>query len=119
MGGVSTAAQWVSERSPPTFLAHSLGDEDLPAVVQSDPLHAALLSHSVVSEYYRSDFGGHGCGLVEAWGAPCLVWLAAHAFAVGVDDYVYDFADPQFCGWSGNGNCSEDDPGRVAMSSRQ
>ena len=117
MGGVATAAQWVAETAgggggssgggssgsggaaphPPTFLAHSLGDEDLPAAVHSEPYHATLLAHGVDCEYYCSDFGQHGCGLVEAWGAPCVTWLAAHGFAsaTAVEDgsYLYDFAD--------------------------
>lgn len=98
MGGVHTAAEWVarptgSAPSVPTFLAHSLGDEDLPAVVHSDPYHAALLAGGVDCEYFRADFGAHGCGLVEAWGVPCVEWLAARGFAAAVDDYVYDFAD--------------------------
>ena len=62
----------------------------------SDPYHAALLSHGVDSEYCRSDFGGHGCGLVEAWGAQCVAWLAARGYATALtegEDYVYDFAD--------------------------
>jgi acetyl esterase/lipase len=87
-------AKLVTASTPPTFIAHSTGDASLRVVDHADPYWEALQLHGVDSEYVRSDFGGHGCGLVEAWGAPCLAWLAARQFAspaASVDGYVYDF----------------------------
>ena len=44
----------------------------------------------------RRCFDGHGCALVEAWGAPCMRWLVERQFAtMTADGYVYDFADGQ------------------------
>ena len=94
MGAFDTPSL-VGPGTPPTFLAHSLGDTELPAAEHSDPYHEACAATGVDVEYLREDFGGHGCGLVEAWGRPCMAWLTARGFAspaVG-NDYVYDFAD--------------------------
>ena len=87
-------AKLVTVSTPPTFVAHSTGDASLRVDDHADPYWAALQLHGVDSEYVRSDFGGHGCGLVEAWGAPCIEWLASRQFAsadASADEYVYDF----------------------------
>ena len=87
-------AKLVTAETPPTFMAHSTADASLRVADHADPYWAALQAHGVEGEYIRSDFGAHGCGLVEAWGAPCITWLQSKQFASAsaASDYVYDFA---------------------------
>ena len=91
-------AMLVTADTPPTFIAHSTGDMALRVTDHADPYWAALQANGVESEYVRVDFGGHGCGLVEAWGAPCIEWLASQQFTApsAGSDYVYDFLGGAF-----------------------
>ena len=86
-------AMLVTTDTPPTFIAHSTGDASLRVADHADPYWAALQANGVDSEYVRTDFGAHGCGLVEAWGAPCIEWLASRQFVSpqASSEYVYDF----------------------------
>jgi acetyl esterase/lipase len=92
-------AMLVTADTPPTFIAHSTADMSLRVADHADPYWAALQANAVESEYVRTDFGAHGCGLVEAWGAPCIEWLASRQFAspqASSDEYIYDFFGADF-----------------------
>ena len=50
---------------------------------------AALEKAGVDATYERVDFGGHGCGLVEGWGAAAIEWMVARQYACAQPEYVY------------------------------
>jgi len=75
----------VTERTPPTFLAHSKTDEVVP-VAESEAFYAALKAHHVPAEFLELPTGAHGLGcgkgaLWEEWQARCLQWLSARKLA--------------------------------------
>ena len=71
----------VTDRTPPTFLAHAQDDKPVPPD-NSRMLRDALLAHKVPVEYLELPSGGHGLGrpqtpMWEAWKTASLQWLAA------------------------------------------
>lgn len=90
-------ARYVTAETGPTFITHSTKDTGVTAVDHGDPYFAACEAAGVDVTYSRIDYGGHGCGLVGAWGAPCVEWLQAQQFASaaagGGAAYIYDFED--------------------------
>jgi len=70
----------VTERTPPTFLAHAL-DDKIVVPNNSVMFHEALLSHRVPSMYVELPHGGHGLNgykgpMWETWKAESLKWMA-------------------------------------------
>ena len=72
----------VTENTPPTFLAHTLADVDVP-IENSLAFATALRKHKVMFEMHVFEKGGHGLGLgkgieaVQARGRADLRGLAA------------------------------------------
>ena len=70
----------VTDRTPPTFLAHAKDDKAVPPD-NSRHLVAAMKAHHVPVEYLELPSGGHGLNgckgpLWEEWKAKALMWLA-------------------------------------------
>lgn len=75
----------VSERTPPTFLAHAVDDKPVPPE-NSKAFFAALQANKVPSRYLELPSGGHGLDgykgpMWDAWQEKSLAWLATEAFA--------------------------------------
>jgi acetyl esterase/lipase len=75
----------VTERTPPTFLAHAVDDKPVPPE-NSRAFFAALQTKKVPSEYLELPSGGHGLDgykgpMWDAWQEKSLAWLATKAFA--------------------------------------
>ena len=82
----------VTEKTPPTFLAHTLGDTGVP--IENSMLFAmALRKNKVPFELHIFEKGQHGLGLgkgweghikgepsFEAWPKLCETWLKGHGF---------------------------------------
>jgi acetyl esterase/lipase len=71
----------VSDRTPPTFLAHAVNDKPVPPD-NSRLFYAALKAHGVPAEYLELPEGGHGLNhysgpMWTAWQEKSLAWLAA------------------------------------------
>ncbi|HEY5314902.1 MAG TPA: alpha/beta hydrolase [Pirellulales bacterium] len=71
----------VTDRTPPTFLAHAVNDKAVPPD-NSRLFYAALKAHGVPAEYLELPEGGHGLNhysgpMWTAWQEKSLVWLAA------------------------------------------
>lgn len=69
----------VSDRTPPTFLAHAVDDKPVPPE-NSREFHAALKARKIPTEYLELPSGGHGLNglkgpMWEAWQEKSLVWL--------------------------------------------
>jgi acetyl esterase/lipase len=89
---LSTEAR-VTEKTPPTFLAHTLADVDVP-MENSLAFAMALRRHKVPFELHMFEKGGHGLGLgkgtkrfkiapepsFEAWPPLCATWLKSRGF---------------------------------------
>jgi acetyl esterase/lipase len=83
----------VTEKTPPTFLAHTLADVDVP-IENSLAFAAALRKNKVIFELHVFEKGGHGLGLgkgskqfklageptFEAWPSLCATWLKSRGF---------------------------------------
>ncbi len=83
----------VTEKTPPTFLAHTLGDRGVP-MENSVAFAMALRKHKVPFELHVFEKGQHGLGLgkgskkhniapepsFEAWPALCATWLKSPGF---------------------------------------
>jgi acetyl esterase/lipase len=83
----------VTEKTPPTFLAHTLADGDVP-IENSLAFSAALRKNKVTFELHIFEKGGHGLGLgkgskqfklageptFEAWPPLCATWLRSRGF---------------------------------------
>jgi acetyl esterase/lipase len=70
----------VTDRTPPTFLAHAVDDTVVPPE-NSKAFYEALLAHKVPAEYLELPNGGHGLSGYkgpswDAWQAKSLEWLA-------------------------------------------
>lgn len=69
----------VTDRTPPTFLAHALDDKPVPPE-NSRMFHEALRKHNVASRYLELPSGGHGLNgykgpMWDAWQTESLQWL--------------------------------------------
>ena len=69
----------VTDKTPPTFLAHPIDDTVVP-VANSQLFYAALQAHKVPSKYLELPNGGHGLNGYkgpswDAWQAQSLAWL--------------------------------------------
>ena len=69
----------VTDRTPPTFLAHALDDKPVPPE-NSRLFHEALRRHNVASRYLELPSGGHGLNgykgpMWDAWQTESLQWL--------------------------------------------
>ncbi len=83
----------VTAKTPPTFLAHTLGDDGVP-MENSVAFAMALRKHKVPFELHVFEKGPHGLGLgkgskrhnvppepsFEAWPPLCATWLKARGF---------------------------------------
>jgi acetyl esterase/lipase len=83
----------VTEKTPPTFLAHTLADVDVP-IENTLAFAAALRKNKVTFELHVFEKGGHGLGLgkgskrfklsgeptFEAWPPLCATWLKSRGF---------------------------------------
>jgi acetyl esterase/lipase len=70
----------VSDRTPPTFLAHAVNDKAVPPE-NSRMFYQALKAHGVPAEYLELPEGGHGLNgysgpMWAAWQQKSLAWLA-------------------------------------------
>lgn len=78
--------QQVTDRTPPTFLAHARDDVGVPPE-NSRAFRDALKSHGVAVEYLELPEGGHGLfgcqgPMWEAWKKRALEWLAAQGIVL-------------------------------------
>lgn len=74
----------VTDRTPPTFLAHALDDKPVPPE-NSKMFYEALQAHQVPSEYLELPSGGHGLNgykgpMWDKWQQRSLAWLAELKF---------------------------------------
>ena len=83
----------VTEKTPPTFMAHTLGDTGVP-MENSVAFAMALRKHKVPFELHIFEKGPHGLGMgkgskrlnvppepsFEAWPPLCATWLKARGF---------------------------------------
>ncbi|HND53513.1 MAG TPA: alpha/beta hydrolase [Pirellulaceae bacterium] len=70
----------VTDKTPPTFLAHALDDKPVPPS-NSKAFYEALQQHKVPSQYLELPSGGHGLNgyrgpMWDAWQTQSLEWLA-------------------------------------------
>jgi acetyl esterase/lipase len=70
----------VTDKTPPTFLAHAVDDKPVPPE-NSRAFYAALQKHKVPSQYLELPSGGHGLNgykgpMWDAWQEKSLAWLA-------------------------------------------
>lgn len=70
----------VTEKTPPTFLAHAQDDKPVPPE-NSRAFFAALVAHNVPGKYLELPSGGHGLNgyqgpMWDAWQEKSLAWLA-------------------------------------------
>ena len=70
----------VTDKTPPTFLAHPL-DDKVVAPANSQSFYKALQAHQVPSKYLELASGGHGLNgykgpMWDAWQTQSLEWLA-------------------------------------------
>ncbi len=70
----------VTDKTPPTFLAHALDDTPVPPE-NSKSFYDALLAHKVHAKYLELPSGGHGLNgykgpMWDAWQKQSLEWLA-------------------------------------------
>jgi acetyl esterase/lipase len=78
----------VTERTPPTFLVHSVDDTPVPPE-NSLEFARSLRAHKVPFELHLYDHGGHGYGLggndaaLSTWPVVCAKWLAGRGFLEG------------------------------------
>ena len=71
----------VTDRTPPTFIAHAQDDATVPPV-HSQMFYDALLAHHVPAIYLKLPSGGHGLNgykgpMWDQWQSESLQWLAA------------------------------------------
>jgi acetyl esterase/lipase len=70
----------VTDKTPPTFLMHSISDKAV--VVQNSDMYAgALAAHGVPYAYVRGELGQHGVGLTDGWKPQWLAWLRETGYA--------------------------------------
>ena len=74
----------VTDRTPPTFLAHAADDKPVPPE-NSKAFYAALQAHKVPAEYLELPSGGHGLNgykgpMWDKWQQRSLAWLAELKF---------------------------------------
>jgi acetyl esterase/lipase len=79
----------VTDRTPPTFLAHAVNDKPVPPD-NSRLFYAALKAHGVPAKYLELPEGGHGLNgysgpMWAAWQQKSLAWLAAQGFIPNKD----------------------------------
>lgn len=79
----------VTDRTPPTFLAHALDDKPVPPD-NSKAFYDALKTHKVPSEYLELPSGGHGLNgykgpMWDEWQSKSLAWLAKMKFIPAED----------------------------------
>jgi acetyl esterase/lipase len=78
----------VTDKTPPTFLVHSLDDGPVPPE-NSFEFVGALRAHRVPCELHLFDHGGHGYGLggddpaLSQWPKLCAAWLGGRGFLKG------------------------------------
>jgi acetyl esterase/lipase len=78
----------VTEKTPPTFLIHTVQDRGVP-YENSLLFAAALRKHGVPHELHLYERGHHGFGLgtndpiLASWPRRCADWLRLHGFAAG------------------------------------
>lgn len=78
----------VTEKTPPTFLVHSIDDNGVPPENSFEFL-AACRAHRVPVELHLFDHGGHGYGLggedkaLRQWPSLCAAWLEGRGFLKG------------------------------------
>jgi acetyl esterase/lipase len=70
----------VTERTPPTFLAHAVDDKPVPPE-NSEAFYQALQAQKVAAQYLELPSGGHGLDgykgpMWDAWQEKSLAWLA-------------------------------------------
>lgn len=75
----------VTDKTPPTFLAHALDDGPVPPE-NSKAFHDALQAHKVHSKYLELPSGGHGLNgykgpMWDAWQEQSLAWLIQEKLA--------------------------------------
>ncbi|MFO0820671.1 MAG: alpha/beta hydrolase [Pirellulales bacterium] len=74
----------VTDRTPPTFLAHAIDDKPVPPS-NSQALYEALVKHQVPAKYLELPSGGHGLNGYkgsswDAWQRQSLEWLTQVVF---------------------------------------
>jgi acetyl esterase/lipase len=74
----------VTDRTPPTFLAHALDDKPVPPE-NSKLFYEALEAHKIPAKYLELPSGGHGLNgyqgpMWDAWQEKSLAWLAELKF---------------------------------------
>ena len=79
----------VTDRTPPTFLAHALDDKPVPPE-NSKLFYEALKAHRIPAEYLELPSGGHGLNgytgpMWDAWQEKSLAWLADLKFIPAED----------------------------------
>lgn len=79
----------VTERAPPTFLAHALDDKPVPPD-NSKAFYEALQKHKVPARYLELPSGGHGLNgyrgaMWDKWQAESLAWLSELKFISAED----------------------------------
>lgn len=78
----------VTDKTPPTFLVHSIDDAPVPPENSFEFL-AACRAHRVPCELHLFDHGGHGYGLggkdeaLRQWPVLCAAWLGGRGFLKG------------------------------------
>jgi len=77
----------VTDKTPPTFLAHAKTDQMVPSE-NSALFAAACKSHNVPFEYFELERGAHGLGCGKgaewaAWQTKCSDWFQARGLAAG------------------------------------
>ena len=77
----------VTEKTPPTFLVHSIDDNGVPPENSFEFL-AACRANRVPCELHLFDHGGHGYGLgnsdaLRKWPELCAAWLGGRGFLKG------------------------------------
>lgn len=79
----------VTDRTPPTFLAHALDDKSVPPD-NSKLFYEALRTHNIPSKYLELASGGHGLNgykgpMWDAWQEQSLAWLAEMKFMARIE----------------------------------
>lgn len=79
----------VTDRTPPTFLAHALDDKPVPPE-NSKLFYEALKAHKIPAQYLELPSGGHGLNgyqgpMWDAWQEKSLAWLAELKFIPAED----------------------------------
>lgn len=81
----------VTERTPPTFLAHAADDKPVPPD-NSQAFYEALRKHNVPAKYLELPSGGHGLNgyrgeMWDEWQSESLAWLSQLKFIAAKPQY--------------------------------